>query len=119
MSLPMLPPQAVLLRQRRLQDCGLRPGDVVLVPRAGMPGSRRCYVCVAWPDDTPEFGAAPLTPTERGSGCDPIPSTLGGSCTPVATNSFDPCVMVSEAQVAAACTSTLALLVHTHSRHHE
>lgn len=92
-------PQALLLQQRQLQACGLRPGDAVLVPCADKQNDRLCYcVCVAWPDNKPEFGTSSLAQAERGY--HQTPSVLA----PFDTNSFDPCVMLSyEAQVAAAC----------------
>jgi hypothetical protein len=115
MSLPkLLPPQAVLLRQRQLQACDLRPGDAVLVPRDDKQNDRRCYcVCVAWPDDRPEFGTSSLAQAEHG--CNPMPSVSADRCIRFDTNSFDPCVMLSnEAQVAAVCNnSTPPLLVPT------
>ena len=100
-----LPPQAVLLRQRHLQHCGLRPGDAVLVPQDDTQSDRPCYcVCVAWPDDTPEFGSAPLAQDERDSGRNT--SILADRCRGFDINSFDPCVRLSnEAQVAAVCDS--------------
>ncbi len=107
-----LPPQAVLLRQRQLQHCGLRPGDAVLVPQADKQSERPSYcVCVAWPDDTPEFGSSPLAQDECGRGSNQ--SILADGCRGFDIKSFDPCVRLSdEVQAAAACEST-----SSHSSH--
>ena len=100
-----LPPQAVLLRQRQLQHCGLRPGDAVLVPHADKQSDRPSYcVCVAWPDDTPEFGSSPLVQDEFGNGSDQ--NIVADGCRGFDVKSFDPCVRLpNEAQTAAACDS--------------